>query len=116
MFKLEKIYLFAAIFDVSCVKKKYRNRAIKFKLTFNHAAEHQSIDGLKANETVAKKFRRMNKNYWHLPINEIKPFLSVTTALPDYRKYLFNSNLLSSIVKKIVKLGMVFIEFNVLSI
>lgn len=102
-FQYENVVLFATIFEVSSINRKYSEKPISFRLSCGPVRPSDE-SGDKTTMSLSPPLRPKitNKNYSFLPIEENKPCLALTLPLPDLRKRMYNFNLLSKMSKELV--------------
>lgn len=52
--------------------------------------------------TLASKAISSDKNYYYIPLWENKQTMQIRSIWPDYRRRMFNSNLIADIIEKFV--------------
>ncbi|KAL0280303.1 UNVERIFIED_CONTAM: hypothetical protein PYX00_001638 [Menopon gallinae] len=119
----EEFFLFSSILDASMIDKKLSDRPISFEISIGNAGN--SLDG--HNETYHDTFESEiddnleivttevyssqstsspakpmthDKIYYFLPFWDDKPCMHVNSVWPDYRRRMYNSNIISRIVDR----------------
>ncbi|XP_050432533.1 otoferlin-like isoform X3 [Adelges cooleyi] len=119
--KNEEFFLFVTILDASMIDKKLGEKPIYFELSIGNAGnvidghnesnsqeDHDKFNVLESvvseswqSTTAAIKPVTNDKTYYFLPLCEDKPCLHVKSAWPDYRRRMYNSNLINKITDKL---------------
>lgn len=105
--KYENVVLFAAIFDVSSIIKKFSDKNISFRLACGPIQE-ENEDRSSTAVTTSIKPKMFSKNYSFLQIDEDKPCVSLNLNLPDIRQRMYNYNLLIKILSELVSIDLFF--------
>ncbi|XP_055370842.1 otoferlin-like [Condylostylus longicornis] len=114
--KNEEFFLFSTILEASMLDKKLSDKTIFFELSLGNAGN--SLDGhnesLTANEdeelevidtttynstTSACKPISHDKSHYYLPYWDYKPCMDVRCTLPDLRRRMYNSNMISKMTE-----------------
>jgi hypothetical protein len=96
--KYETIFLFATIFEVSSIRKRFRKKPISFRMACGPV---QDATNDMSPVTAPLRPQKTNRNYYFLPIEANKPCLHLSLALPDVRNKMFNYNLLTKMLKEL---------------
>ncbi|XP_055909489.1 otoferlin-like isoform X1 [Eupeodes corollae] len=117
--KCEEFFLFGTILEASMIDKKVSDRTVFFELSMGNAGN--SLDGHNESFTTADddegaletvdstsyssttnacKPTSHNKTHYYLPYWDYKPCMDVRCALPDLRRRMYNSNMLSKMADK----------------
>ncbi|XP_025413884.1 otoferlin-like isoform X4 [Sipha flava] len=117
----EEFFLFMTILDASMIDKKLGEKPIYFELSIGNAGnmidghnesssqeDHDKINVLESviseswqSTTAAIKPISNDKVYYYLPLREDKPCLHVKSIWPDYRRRMYNSNIINKISDKL---------------
>ncbi|VVC45932.1 Hypothetical protein CINCED_3A016890 [Cinara cedri] len=115
--KNEEFFLFMTILDASMIEKKLGEKPIFFELSIGNAGnmidghnesnsqeDHDKVNVLESviseswqSTTAAIKPITNDKVYYYLPLREDKPCLHVKSIWPDYRRRMYNSNIINKI-------------------
>ncbi|XP_022168096.1 otoferlin-like isoform X2 [Myzus persicae] len=119
--KNEEFFLFMTILDASMIDKKLGEKPIFFELSIGNAGnmidghnesssqeDHDKVNVLESviseswqSTTAAIKPISNDKVYYYLPLREDKPCLHVKSIWPDYRRRMYNSNIINKISDKL---------------
>ncbi|XP_060519219.1 otoferlin-like isoform X2 [Cylas formicarius] len=117
--KNEEFFLFSAIFDASMIDKKLGDKPVYFEISMGNAGnaidghnEHYDSDSdeLETVTTEAASWQSTttptrpmthDKIYYFLPYWDNKPCMHVRSVWPDYRRRMYNSNIISKIADKL---------------
>ncbi|XP_050539137.1 otoferlin-like isoform X2 [Daktulosphaira vitifoliae] len=119
--KNEDFFLFMVILDASMIDKKLGEKSIFFELSIGNAGnmidghnessfqeDYDTINLLESvvseswqSTTAAIKPVSNGKTYHYLPLREDKPCLHVKSTWPDYRRRMYNSNIINKISDKL---------------
>ncbi|KAE9538073.1 hypothetical protein AGLY_006045 [Aphis glycines] len=119
--KNEEFFLFMTILDASMIDKKLGEKPIFFELSIGNAGnmidghnesssqeDHDKVNVLESviseswqSTTAAIKPISNDKVYYYLPLREDKPCLHVKSIWPDYRRRMYNSNIINKIADKL---------------
>ncbi|XP_060520858.1 otoferlin [Cylas formicarius] len=84
MFHFEDTYLFATIFEVNSIARKYEDKSISLTVAFgSHWAS-----------TAGRKLKKTNRGSSFMDYGSRKPCMTLVSRWPDFRKRMFNSNML----------------------
>lgn len=99
----EDIILFLAIFEACEISRKFGDKPISFRLCCGLSTkEFDSGDKYSSTVTPSFKPKITNRNYFYLPIENEKPCLHQILRLPDCRKIMYNFNLITKMLQKLV--------------
>lgn len=97
--------LFASIFDVTAINKKFSDKPISFEISFGPVPKQKSHpEGPERHKTSALQALTHDKRNWYLKFTQEKPCLSVISSWPDFRRRMYNTNMIEKIAQKMVKL------------
>ncbi|XP_076264991.1 otoferlin-like isoform X1 [Rhynchophorus ferrugineus] len=121
--KNEEFFLFATILDASMIDKKLGDKPVYFEVSIgnagnaidghnNSAKEHYDSDSdeLEAvtsdtaswqSTTSPSKPMTHDKIYYFLPYWDNKPCMHIRSVWPDYRRRMYNSNIIGKIAEKL---------------
>lgn len=98
--------LYGAIFDVTLIDKKYSSRPITFELTFGNSSKYINDeaegDGLPKNRTREIMPECRNKYFCNLDYKDQKPCFLVRSLMPDFRRRMYNANIVNKMAKELV--------------
>lgn len=106
LFNYENVLLFASILDVTVINKKYNDKSISFEVNIGPPQKpnlKSHPDGPEKNRTSALQPKTHDKIYWYLPIEKEKPCLSIISQWPDFRRRMYNSNMITNIAVELVQ-------------
>lgn len=89
------------------INKKYNDKSISFEVNVGPPLKpnlKSHPDGPQKNRTSGLQPKTHDKIYWYLPIDKEKPCLSIISQWPDFRRRMYNSNMISNIADQLVKL------------
>lgn len=102
--KYDNVLLFTSVFEVTAINKKLNDKAISFEINFGPIISKKTHpEGPGRNKTSALHPKSLDKGNWYLPYTQEKPSLSILSAWPDFRKRMYNANLIDKIAQKMVK-------------
>ncbi|XP_008199102.2 otoferlin isoform X1 [Tribolium castaneum] len=121
--KNEEFFLFATILDASMIDKKLGDKPVYFEISIGNAGnaidghnestrEHYDSDsdeleavstdsGSWQSTTTPTKPMTHDKIYYFLPYWDNKPCMHIRSVWPDYRRRMYNSNIISKISEKL---------------
>ncbi|KAG8297658.1 hypothetical protein J6590_031698 [Homalodisca vitripennis] len=122
--KTEEFFLFSTILDASMIDKKLGDKPIFFELSIGNAgntldghnettqepSDSDSDDNLEVvtsesiswqSTTSPIKPMTHDRTYYFLPYWDDKPCMHVRSLWPDYRRRMYNSNIINKIVEKL---------------
>ncbi|CAH1371731.1 unnamed protein product, partial [Tenebrio molitor] len=121
--KNEEFFLFTTILDASMIDKKLGDKPVYFEISIGNAGnaidghnesakEHYDSDsdeletvtadsGSWQSTTTPTKPMTHDKIYYFLPYWDNKPCMHIRSVWPDYRRRMYNSNIISKIAEKL---------------
>lgn len=123
----EEFFLFATIMDATMIDKKLGDKPMYFEISIGNAGNaldghnesskicemsprsgaggedelHEVLSGSWQSTTQASKPMTHDKTYYFLPYWDDKPCLHVRSIWPDYRRRMYNSNIIGKIADKL---------------
>lgn len=98
--------LYGILFDVTLIDEKFTNKEIGFELTFGRSTvsleDKQKGDEIASNQTPYIKATTENKKFSAIPYSDFKPCLKTMCNLPDFRRRMYNTNIIKKIRKGLV--------------
>lgn len=100
--KYDNILFFATIFEATAIHKKFSDKPINFVMSCGANANKGEGDA-ETNRTLELDPYTHDRCTWYLEIEREKPCLNVCTSWLDFRRRMYNANMLEKISIDMVK-------------
>lgn len=99
--KYDNVLFFATVFEVTAIHKKFCDKPISFEI--GCGAKGQDDGDGEANRITEKEPYTHDSCTWYLEIEHEKPCSSVRMTCLDFRRRIYNANMLEKIAIEMVR-------------